>query len=192
MTDFFGGLDSGNIRFTDSRINGGGPLPTSLSGPEGINGNPDGRYNFNDSLLSGIAPYAGPKSGRMGSDRNYQNIPHRKQYPVPKIFLPESAWDTNETFDMSHPIDMGDVAFNIVMNHKQYILTNYNAFANICTNFLIPDFDSVNHLNCHNILCHISILISLLVHKLTESKSGIRKFGIQNRNPESHVCRDRL
>ena len=153
MTDFFGGLNSGNIRFTDSRINGGGPLPTSLSGPEGINGDPDGRYNFNDSLLSGIAPYAGPKSGRMGSDRNYQHIPHRKQYPVPKIFLPESAWDTNETFDMSHPIDMGDVAFSICMNNKHYILTgmlpavqnaqdvsmpNYNAFANICTvNYLL-------------------------------------------------------
>jgi hypothetical protein len=27
---------------------------------------------------------------------------------------------------------------------------------------------------------------------LTESKSGMRKFGIRNRNPESHVCGDRL
>jgi hypothetical protein len=58
MTDFFGSLTGGNIRFTDERIDGDGPLPTSLSGPEGINGDPDGRYNFNDSLLSGITPYA--------------------------------------------------------------------------------------------------------------------------------------
>ena len=46
MTDFFGGLTGGNIRFTDAWIDGDGPLPTSLSGPEGINGYPDGRYNF--------------------------------------------------------------------------------------------------------------------------------------------------
>jgi hypothetical protein len=71
MTDFFGGLTGSNIRFTDARIDGDGPLPTSLSGPEGINGDPDGRYNFNVSLLSGITPYAYGQ-GRMGSDRNYQ------------------------------------------------------------------------------------------------------------------------
>jgi hypothetical protein len=29
MTDFFGGLTGGNIRFTDARIDGDGPLPTS-------------------------------------------------------------------------------------------------------------------------------------------------------------------
>lgn len=153
MADFFGGLSSGNIRFTDARINGGGPLPTSLSGPEGINGDPDGRYNFNDSLLSSIAPYAGPKDGRMGSDRNYQQIPHRKQYPVPKIFLPEPAWNSSETFDMSHPIDMGDLVFIVNVHYKQYLLEgklastdhaqdntmpNYNAFANVCTvNYLL-------------------------------------------------------
>jgi hypothetical protein len=58
MSDFFGSL-SGNIRFTDARINGDGPLPTTRSGPEGINGDADGRYNFNETLLSGITPYAG-------------------------------------------------------------------------------------------------------------------------------------
>ena len=58
MSDFFGALNQGNVRYTDSRINGDGPLPTTLSGPEGINGSPDGKYNFNDSLLSGITPYA--------------------------------------------------------------------------------------------------------------------------------------
>jgi len=148
MSDFFGGLNSGNIRFTDARINGDGPLPTSLSGPEGINGDPDGRYNFNEALLSGILPYAGPKAGRMGSDRNYQQIPHRKQYPVPKIYLPEPNWDTDQVFDMSHPIDMGDLVFIVNCNHKQFLLEgklmvqthaadntmpNYNAFVNVCT-----------------------------------------------------------
>ena len=148
MAAFFGGLSSGNIRLTDARINGGGPLPTSLSGPEGINGDPDGRYNFNDSLLSSIAPYAGPKAGRMGSDRNYQQIPHRKQYPVPRVYLPEPAWDSSETFDMSHPIDMGDLVFIFNVNYKHYLLEgklvalqhsidntmpNYNVFLNVCS-----------------------------------------------------------
>jgi hypothetical protein len=59
----------------------------------------------------------------MGSDRNYQQIPHRKQYPVPKIYLPEPAWDTTALFDMSHPIDMGDLVFIVNMNYKHYVLT---------------------------------------------------------------------
>jgi hypothetical protein len=153
MSDFFGALNAGNVRFTDARINGDGPLPTSLSCPEGINGNPDGRYNFNDSLISSMSPYAGPKEGHMGSDCNYQQIPHRKQYPVPKIYLPEPAWDTAATFDMSHPIDMGDLVFIVNMHYKHYVLTgsqpsvqdaqnntmpNYNVFCNICTvNYLL-------------------------------------------------------
>jgi hypothetical protein len=153
MSDFFGGL-SGNIRFTDARINGDGPLPTSLSGPEGINGDADGRYNFNDSLLSGIAPYAGPKGGRMGSDRNYQQIPHRKQFVVPPVFLPEPDPNLDQTFMMSHGIDMGDIAFILNVRHKRFMLTpapyafvtqeeddsmpNYNIFCNICTvNYLL-------------------------------------------------------
>ena len=80
MADFFSNLGSG-IRFPDARIGGAGPLPTSLSGPAGINGDPDGRYNFNSNLLDGIGPYAGPDGGRMGSDRNYQQVPHRGLQP---------------------------------------------------------------------------------------------------------------
>ena len=148
MADFFGGLNSSNVRFTDARINGDGPLPTNLSGPEGINGDPDGRYNFNDSLLSGITPYAFGQ-GRMGSDRNYQQIPHRKQFPVPKLFLPEHEWDTAACCEVSHPIDMGDLVFIVNAHHKNFLLNGnmgkhlrhaedttmpqYNAFCNVCT-----------------------------------------------------------
>ena len=156
MSDFFGGLNSSNVRFTDARINGDGPLPTNLSGPEGINGDPDGRYNFNDCAARRASRRTrARKAGRMGSDRNYQQIPHRKQFPVPKIFLPEPAPDTAETLlDMSHPIDMGDLVFIVNMNYKQYVLSgshpeqckmlqdntlpNYNVFCNICTvNYLL-------------------------------------------------------
>jgi hypothetical protein len=41
-------------------------------------------------------------------------------------------------------------------------------------------------------MCYISILFALLVHKLTESKFVIPKFGIRNRDSESHVCGARL
>ena len=50
MSDFFGSLNPGNVRFTDARINGDGPLPTNLSGPEGINDDPDSqvsKFKFN-------------------------------------------------------------------------------------------------------------------------------------------------
>jgi len=148
MSDIFSAL-SGGIRFPDARINGGGPLPTSLSGPAGINGDPDGRYNFNGELLSGITPYAfGP--GRMGSDRNYQQIPHRIQKIVPALFLPYAdPAHNNSMMKVSHGVDQGDIAFAInsekvqamlfdsvcmrdVKIHKLQI-PNSTAFANLAT-----------------------------------------------------------
>jgi len=87
MSDFFAQLGS-NIRFPDANINASGPLPTSLSGPAGVNGDPDGKINFNSELLSGIAPYAyGPGQGRMGADRNYQQIPHSIQKIIPSCIF---------------------------------------------------------------------------------------------------------
>jgi len=62
-----------NICFPDANINGS----ESLSGPAGVNSDPNGRINFNYNLLLGITPYAyEPGQGRMGSDRNYQQIQH--------------------------------------------------------------------------------------------------------------------
>ena len=171
MSDFFGGLTGGNIRFTDSRIDGDGPLPTSLSGPEGINGDPDGRYNFNDSLLSGITPYAYGQ-GRMGSDRNYQQIPNRKQFPVPPLWLPEPAWNTETTLEVSHSVDMGDIAFICNVHHKQFMLSRgpfkhenqdhdhtlpqWNVFCNICTvNYLLAGLHNYAiHCAKHNHVHH--------------------------------------
>lgn len=129
MTDFFSNLGSG-IRFPDARIGGSTPLPTSLSGPAGINGDPDGRYNFNGNLLDGIAPYAGPDGGRMGSDRNYQQIPHRIQHIIPKIYLPKGQYlDNPDRVGVSHAVDQGDIAFVIVSERVQHMVmpgTQYN------------------------------------------------------------------
>jgi len=120
MSDFFAQLGS-NIRFPDANINGGGPLPTSLSGPAGVNGDPDGKINFNSELLSGIAPYAyGPGEGRMGADRNYQQIPHRIQKIIPKLYLPYAdVENTQSCVALSHAVDMGDVAFILQSSRVQ-------------------------------------------------------------------------
>ena len=115
MADFWSGLS--NFRFPDARIDKdrNAPLPTTLSGPEGVNGIADGKYNFNGDLLSGISAYAGPKTGRISSDRNYQQIPHRKQVFVPQVFLPTT--DGHDQVRVSHAVDQGDLA--IVLNPRQ-------------------------------------------------------------------------
>lgn len=140
ISDFFSAVHS-NIRFPDARINGGGPLPTDLSGPAGINGDADGQYNFNSSFLEGINPYAGPKQGRMGSDRNYQQIPHRVQYSVPSVEVP-SPHGSN-LVSVSHPIDNGDVAFIaqfkcLHVDGGNVVQTLHPIFCNIVTvNYLL-------------------------------------------------------
>ena len=107
MGDFFAGL-GGGMRFPDTQMNVG-PLPSLAHGaPSGAHGDPDGRINFNSALLEGIAPYAGPDKGRVGSDRNYQQIPHRIQKTIHKIFLPSASH--NRKFSVSHVVDQGDVA----------------------------------------------------------------------------------
>jgi hypothetical protein len=173
MSDFFGGLTGGNIFFTDVWINGDVPLPTSLSGPEDINGDPDGRYNFNDSLLSGIVPYAYGQ-GRMGSDRNYQQIPNRKQFPVPPLWLPEPDCHTDTLLQVSHSVDMGDIAFIINAHHKQFLLTRgpfkhetqdqdhtltqWNVFCNICTvNYLFAGLHNYTIYSAHYNHVHAKI-----------------------------------
>ena len=122
MSDFYAQLAGGNVRLPDTNINGGGPLPTSLSGVTGINGDPDGQYNFNSDLLSGVTPYAFGQ-GRMGSDRSYQQVPHRMQKIIPKLFLPYADFmHDNELLGLSHSVDQGDVAFVLQSNYVQSLL----------------------------------------------------------------------
>ena len=148
MSDLFAQLGAG-IRFPDANINDGGLLPTSLSGPAGINGDPDGRINFNSELLSGVTPYAyGP--GRMGSDCSYQQIPHRMQKIISKLFLPYAdILNDKGSLGLSHAVDQGDVAFILQSSRVQSLLFDnmamrdaaihnqdlpaYSAFVNIST-----------------------------------------------------------
>lgn len=160
MSDFFAQLSGGNVRLPDTNINGGGPLPTTLSGSTGINGDPDGQYNFNSELLSGITPYAFGQ-GRMGSDRSYQQVPHRMQKIIPKLFLPYADFaHDNGLLGLSHAVDQGDVAFILQSDSVQTLLfdsvqirdasvykmriPNRTAFINISTtNYLLAGLQRV-------------------------------------------------
>ena len=161
MADFFAQLSGGNVRLPDTNINGGGPLPTTLSGSTGVNGDPDGQYNFNSELLSGITPYAYGQ-GRMGSDRSYQQVPHRMQKIIPKLFLPYADFmHDNELLGLSHSVDQGDVAFVLQSSYVQCLLFNSvqirdasiyktsmpsrSAFINISTvNYLMAGLQRIN------------------------------------------------
>lgn len=148
------------MRLPDTNINGGGPLPTTLSGSTGINGDPDGQYNFNSDLLSGVTPYSFGQ-GRMGSDRSYQQVPHRMQKIIPKLYLPYADFKhNNELLGLSHAVDQGDVAFVLQSDRVQTLLfdsvqirdasvykmqiPNRSAFVNISTvNYLLAGLQRI-------------------------------------------------
>lgn len=119
ISDFFSGLNSGQIKLPDTQMNVG-PLPSIAGGPAGSNGDPDGKINFNNNLLDGITPYAYGQSARMGSDRNYQQIPHRVQQIINVLYLPTA--DNSDLISMSHAVDQGDVAFTLTSHRPQGIL----------------------------------------------------------------------
>lgn len=101
----------------DVRMNQG-PLPSVAGGPAGTDGTPDGVINGTNQLLSGITPYAYGESARMGSDRNYQQVPHRVQYIVPPLYLPSQKGET--TYRVSHAVDQGDLAFILMTRGRQW------------------------------------------------------------------------
>ena len=94
-------------------------------GPPGSNGDPDGRYNFNAGLLDGIQPYAYGQ-GRMGSDRNYQQIPHRIQEIIPLLYLPHADNNIQDLVPLSHAVDMGDIAFVLGTHRVQGVIFDRN------------------------------------------------------------------
>jgi hypothetical protein len=96
------------FEFPDVLMNRG-PLPSTAGGPAGSDGSVDGVINGTSALLENISPYALGKSARTGSDRNYQQIPHRFQYIIPKLFLP--SFDSDRRIPVSHAVDQGDIAF---------------------------------------------------------------------------------
>ena len=120
MSDFFANV--GGFRMPDVTMNQG-PLPTG----GGINATPDGVINGTNSLLSGITPYAYGEAARMGSDRNYQQIPHRVQYIIPPLHLPSQ--NSKTTHRVCHVVDQGDMAFALRTRGRQWFGTGETVMA---------------------------------------------------------------
>jgi len=121
MSDFFGDLKSG-IKFPEVVMNSG-PLPPSGGLPAPLHENADARINYNSTLLGNLEPYAYGKPGYLSSQTAYLNIPHKIQKIVPVVHLPEAKVGAVDTFELSHPIDDGDIAFTIRLNRNSIFCT---------------------------------------------------------------------
>jgi hypothetical protein len=99
-----------------------GPLPSTAGGPAGSDGSVDGVINGTSALLQNINPYAIGKSARAGSDRNYQQIPHRQQYIIPKLCLPDFSGEGHVR--VSHAVDQGDLAFMLYAGKRAWWTTD--------------------------------------------------------------------
>jgi len=109
------------FEFPDVLMNSG-PLPSTAGGPAGSDGSVDGVINGTSALLENISPYAFGKSARTGSDRNYQQIPHRFQYIIPRLYIPH--FDTERRIHISHAVDQGDIAFLLYGGERAWLTTD--------------------------------------------------------------------
>jgi hypothetical protein len=107
------------FQFPDVLMNSG-PLPSTVGGPAGSDGSIDGVINGTSALLENISPYAIGKSARTGSDRNYQQIPHRFQYIIPKLYLPSFYHGKDKPIPVSHAVDQGDIAFLLYGDERSW------------------------------------------------------------------------
>jgi hypothetical protein len=145
---FFSSLN-GDIRFTDSLINGPGPLPTDLrGGPQGVYGQADGIYNGTSQLLENIVPYSQPGQGNLNANKGPQTA-HRIAAGIPRVELPDPDPEAVTTFSLFHSVDNGDIAFIVTpVSTRKYVwlsakpypmqsqkhlnsLTNVNVFLNV-------------------------------------------------------------
>lgn len=121
MGDLFGGLRSG-IQFPEVVMNQG-PLPGAGPLPRPLHDTPDARINYNSSLLGDLNPYAYGGPGYLSSQNAYLNIPHKIQKIVPVVYLPEARPGATDFFDVSHPIDDGDLAFVMRLDRNSLFCT---------------------------------------------------------------------
>ena len=114
MADFFAAIYQG-VKTPDVIMNSGPLPPMNPSGPAGFNGTPDGKINYNTTLLGDMDPYAYAGPGRLSTQTAYLNIPHVVQRVIPQINLPEAQCGTHGGGFMSltHQVQEGDIAFVI-------------------------------------------------------------------------------
>ena len=130
------------FQFPDVLMNSG-PLPSTAGGPAGSDGSVDGVINGTSALLGNITPYAVGKSARTGSDRNYQQIPHRYPYIIPKLFLPDFTGDG--LLSVSHAVDQGDIAFLLYGGSRAW-WTSREQFAPRAPQCAFAGIDVVNYI----------------------------------------------
>jgi hypothetical protein len=121
MGDFFADLRSG-IQMPQVVMNQG-PMPGSGGLPRPLHDTADGRINYNSSLLGNLTPYAYGEPGYLSSQTAYLNIPHKIQKIVPVVFLPEAKRGATEYFDLTHPVDDGDLAFTLRLDRNSLFCT---------------------------------------------------------------------
>ena len=130
------------FQFPDVLMNSG-PLPSTAGGPAGSDGSIDGVINGTGALLDNITPYAMGRSARTGSDRNYQQIPHRYQYIIPKIWLP--LFHGEDHIPVSHAVDQGDIAFLLYAGSRAW-WTSREQFAPRAPQCAFAGIDVVNYI----------------------------------------------
>jgi hypothetical protein len=130
------------FEFPDVLMNSG-PLPSTAGGPAGSDGSIDGVINGTSALLENISPYAIGKSARTGSDRNYQQIPHRFQYIIPRLYIPH--FDTERRIHISHAVDQGDIAFLLYGGDRAW-LTSDNQFGTRAPPCAFATIEVVNYI----------------------------------------------
>ena len=130
------------FQFPDVLMNSG-PLPSTAGGPAGSDGSVDGVINGTSALLQNISPYAMGKSARTGSDRNYQQIPHRFQYIIPKLYLPRFRGESH--IPVSHAVDQGDIAFLLYGGPRAW-WTSQEQFATRAPPCAFATIDVVNYI----------------------------------------------
>ena len=118
MSDIFAGVYG--ARFPDVVMNSG-PLPPSGGLPAPLHDTPDGRINYNSTLLGDLQPYAYGEPGYQSSQNSYLNIPHRIQKILPVLYLPEP--NGREVFRLSHSVDDSDIAFVMRLNRGSIFCT---------------------------------------------------------------------
>ena len=150
------------FEFPDVLMNSG-PLPSTAGGPAGSDGSVDGVINGTNALLENISPYALGKSARTGSDRNYQQIPHRFQYIIPKLFLPHFDHGRGRCIPVSHAVDQGDIAFLLYGGDRAWF-TSAQQFRTRAPPCAFATIDVVNYL----LLCMQAATYNETWDRLTE------------------------
>jgi len=146
---FFSSLNS-DIRFTDSLINGPGPLPTDLrGGPQGVYGQADGVYNGTSQLLENIVPYSQPGQGNLNANKGPQTA-HRIAAGIPRVELPDPEPDAVSTFSLFHSVDNGDIAFIVTpVSTRKYVWLSAKPYP----------MQSQKHLNS---LTHVNVFLNVV------------------------------